>query len=564
MARRTLHPGTRADVNVRVVKALAQYVEDQHGAPTLEDVAHKAGLTADDLLHGKGWIPLEQFEAVLEGAFDLVGGDEEKFQQACSYGLAQAYGPARFLLWATSPKMVLKQAARTFRFMSSFSHMEVVDEGHDWVRFRYTSSREESRLMCVSRLANAVTLPTLWGLPPAQITEYSCVGQGDASCEVRIQLTEHRHLLPSLIGAATGTACSAAMFLVGMGELVSLMSLPLLGGAVGTVWELRRLHLANLEFRDHSREALNELVSEETEARKELVALHQRQSVWTQMMEDQVDDRTSTLQNVLSKVHKLQEERVLTLQGYSHDLRNPLTVLKSMSSFLRDLYESEHGAAGPVWRGALNDHDQAVIQMERLLVELMDVATSDEGLVKLVPQRLEVTPLTERLGRRLRALVFGRDIRVSIFASREAPDEIETDLMLFNRIIDNLLINAAKYTRRGSIVVEISGTPDFLVIKVSDTGKGISSQDIARIFSPEGPPRDEHGEDSYGLGLNIVVKLLGQIGGKLEVMSRPGMGTTFWVYFPMRIEPLQTVAETGHAAASINGGQVVFIRAADD
>ena len=363
-----------------------------------------------------------------------------------------------------------------------------------------------------------------------------------------------------------GAALSAGLFFSGMGEFSSLVALPLLGGAAGTIWELRRLYLANLEFRHRSKDALEDLASAETEARQELVALHRRQSEWTKIMEDQVDERTGALQNVLSKLRKLQEERVLTLRGYSHDLRNPLTVLKSMTSFLRELYQEEHGPAGPEWRGALNDHQLAVAQMERLLVELMDVATSDAGLLKLVPQRLEVAPLPDRLDRRLRALVFGSDIRVSVFGTREAPDVIETDLMLFNRIVDNLLTNAAKYTQRGSIVVEISGKPGFLVVKVSDTGQGIATEEIARIFDTSKPSKTETTPDSYGLGLSIVVKLLGQIGGQLEVMSRPGMGTTFWVNFPVKVE-LATVAEQRANHAGQGGGtlgRVVFIRSVDD
>jgi len=370
-----------------------QFVQEKHGDDKLEAVASAAGFTGADLLTGKGWVSLEQFEAVLEGIYDLEGRDEEAFRQACAHGLANSYGPVRFVLWATSPKLVLKQAAKTAHFMSAISKWEVLEEGRDWLLFRYTSTRSESRLSCVTRLANAITLPTLWGLPPAQVTEHSCMGHGDESCEFHVQLTEHRHLLPSLVGAAAGAAVSAALFFFNMGEVASLVTLPLLGGAAGTIWELRRLYLANLEFRHRSREALEDLAGAETEARKELVALHRRQSEWTKIMEGQVDERTDTLQNVLSKLRKLQEERVLTLRGYSHDLRNPLTVLKSMTGFLRELYQDEHGPPGPEWRGALNDNETAVIQMERLLVELMEVATSDAGLLKLVPQRLDVAPL---------------------------------------------------------------------------------------------------------------------------------------------------------------------------
>ena len=120
-------------------------------------------------------------------------------------------------------------------------------------------------------------------------------------------------------------------------------------------------------------------------------------------------------------------------------------------------------------------------------------------------------------------------------ASRETPPRIETDLLLFDRVIDNLLTNAAKYTERGSIVIELDGKPGFLTVKVSDTGRGIEEDDVRKIFEPGGSVKETRAKYSHGVGLSVVVRLLAQIGGKLEVMSLPGMGTTFWAHFPVEI-----------------------------
>ena len=93
----------------------------------------------------------------------------------------------------------------------------------------------------------------------------------------------------------------------------------------------------------------------------------------------------------------------------------------------------------------------------------------------------------------------------------------------------------------GRYVVELDGTPGYLVIKVSDTGCGIASEDLERIFDPGGSnPKSRRG-DSFGVGLSVVVQLLDQIGGRLEVMSRPAAGTTFWVNLPIVAERRSTV-----------------------
>jgi signal transduction histidine kinase len=175
--------------------------------------------------------------------------------------------------------------------------------------------------------------------------------------------------------------------------------------------------------------------------------------------------------------------------------------------------------------------------MDSLLSGLIRSASSDPQLIEVNPEPVEVQPLVERLRRRLRALVHGRDIRVSVFRTREAPDAIECDQLILDRVLDNLLTNAAKYTETGSIVVEVGGTPGFLTVKVSDTGRGIDEDKIQSIFRPAATPPADRAPRSFGVGLSVVVQLLDQIGGRIEVMSRAGRGTTFWAHFPEELTP---------------------------
>src|SRR5690606_479521 len=133
-----------------------------------------------------------------------------------------------------------------------------------------------------------------------------------------------------------------------------------------------------------------------------------------------------------------------------------------------------------------------------------------------------------------RALVHGKPIRSSVFRVREAPDEVVVDAMVLDRIIDNLLSNAAKYTQNGSIVVEVAGTPGFLTLKISDTGRGMEPDSLERAFVSGASEPAQRQSGSYGIGLSVVIDLLGRIGGRLEVMSKPNTGTTFWVHVPVR------------------------------
>jgi signal transduction histidine kinase len=216
------------------------------------------------------------------------------------------------------------------------------------------------------------------------------------------------------------------------------------------------------------------------------------------------------------------------LRGFSHDLMNPLAVLRATVERLRTGLD---GTASER-EESLIDVENSVNHMIRMLEELMKVATTTREIIPLVPTPVDVRSLIEKLRRRLRALVRGRDLRINVTRTREAPDSIETDPLLLDRIVDNLLTNAVKYTEQGGISIEVDGGPTTLTLKVSDTGRGIPAEALPRSFEPGGSEPHLRAADSHGVGLSVVVQLLGRVGGRLEVMSTPGHGTTFWIHLP--------------------------------
>lgn len=517
-----------SELNARLLQPIARWLGERKGEQALHAAASAAELTPAELDGTSHWIAVERFEAFLLVARSFVD-DDESFQRACTHRLAEGYGAIRFVLWAVSPAAVYQQAIKTFRMVSTFGSAEIVEIGRTKLHTRYRSPRAESRLLCLLRGAQFAALPQLWGLPPAYLREDACIARGDEFCGYHLRWYDKKSWLPSALGLIVGGASFFGIAASGHGSSIGALALPALGAALGYIYETRRTGSANLAVREEVNEALRQLAREETEARREILALHQRQRDWTRLLEEDAAERSATLGKVAERLQRMQEIRDTRILGFSHDLRNPLTVMQAGTEYLRD-YADHIGEEG----GAiLTDFEHSITQMRRLLEDLMKMATQQSSLAQLAPQRLDVPPLTDRLRRRLRALAQGKDIRSSVFKTREAPESIECDLLLFDRVLDNLLTNAAKYTERGSIVVELDGTPEFLTIKISDTGRGIPSEQLERAFTPQGSDRSARANDSYGVGLSVVVQLLGQIGGKLEVMSKPGAGTTFWVHFPI-------------------------------
>ncbi len=549
-----------ADYSLRILWSLARWVEDTHGRDALEKIASKAKVSASEFDGSTRWVSHEQLETILSAAHDLAGNDET-FRNALGYRFEESYGALRYMAWALSPQKICETAASLSKLVTTVGSFEVLESKPTGFRVRYRTTRPESRLVCESRKVAWSRGPTMWGLPPAQLDETSCVASGADYCEYHLKWLSPSRGLPVVLAVVGGGAASIVVGVL-TGWSLTLALVPVLAGVVAQLIEQRRASTANLNYAIELNSVLRSLGEEEAANRAEIFALHQRQREWIALMEQQVTERTRTLEKIVSGIDDIQQSRVSTLRGFSHDLRNPLFVVRGNAQFLLDKFTT--GEEGE----ALRDMDQAAGQIEAMLARLMEVATQDTGFVKLSPKPIAVPPLADTFRRRLKALVHGRDIKVSVFCTREAPEEIVVDPVVFDRVVDNVLTNAAKYTQRGSIVLELSGAPrsgnapGCLTLKLSDTGQGIAPERVEKIFRPR-PADEPSSTQSYGIGLSSVVRLLAQIGGRIDVMSKLGVGTTFWAHFPVEPAAKQTKPPKGEDNLESMIMRVVTIRKAE-
>lgn len=525
--------GTRAprfgvnepDMNLRVVWGLAQWVRDRRGVEVLNDVCKSADIAPQSLDGKSHWVSHDRFEAFLSGCRQLMSSDDA-FEEACTHRLPEAYGPFRFALWAVSPRLMYVQAAKNMHMVSGISTVEVAEQQDNYLRARYDTTRHESPLMSLSREAQTRAIPTLWGLPKAELRVLTREEGG--RCEYEVRWPVKPGWVPTFFGASFGVGLSMLIYFGLLSSTpVALLLLPLLGAASGHIFDLHRTNRLNRDYGSSQSEALQELANEAVEAAREVFELSQRQQAWTQLMEEQVADRTEALQGVVDRIGKQQVDQHDQLRGVSHDLRSPLQVIASTVELLRstDADTELHDVAMEALEASSAD-------MQAYLEQLLNTATTDTRFVVGAPEQVDTEHLTDVLRRRLRAFVRDPAVRTSVFGTREAPAALLVNRLVLDRVLDNLLTNAAKYTLRGSIVVDVGGTPGFLTIKVSDTGRGIEEAKLKAIFSPQGSDEDSRAPKSYGLGLSIVLRLMHEIGGHLEVMSRPDEGTTFWAHFP--------------------------------
>ena len=244
------------------------------------------------------------------------------------------------------------------------------------------------------------------------------------------------------------------------------------------------------------------------------------------------------------------------LAAASHDLRQPLHALSLYSAALK--LRAADGATGEI-----AEHiNKALGSFSTLVDSLLDISKLDAGAVRPEPQRMSVKVLIERIEADYRPVAREKGLEF-----RVAPVDVEvrSDPVLLGRVVRNLVDNAFKYTRAGSVTLSAELDETTVRIAVRDTGPGIPEAERERIFEEfyqvGNPERDR--AEGLGLGLAIVRRLARLLGLRLKLKSEPGRGSTFSVRLArlpaekeVAMEPAAAVATE---AAALEGAHVLVI-----
>jgi two-component system, OmpR family, sensor histidine kinase KdpD len=219
------------------------------------------------------------------------------------------------------------------------------------------------------------------------------------------------------------------------------------------------------------------------------------------------------------------------LAALSHDLRTPLTVLVGLAESLC-LTKPELSTAQRETAEAITEEAH---RMSALVSNLLDMARIESGGVKL---NLEWQPLEEVVGT---ALESTRSIlkqhHVDIRLPRDLP-LVRIDALLIERVLVNLLENAAKYTPAGStVIVSAEALADQLSISVSDNGPGLPPGREEAVFEKFARGHRESATPGVGLGLAICRAIIDSHGGKIRGFNRPGGGATVNFTLPLGSPP---------------------------
>src|SRR5881296_3932042 len=215
----------------------------------------------------------------------------------------------------------------------------------------------------------------------------------------------------------------------------------------------------------------------------------------------------------------------------SHELRNPLGAIQLAAQIIR-LGRASQTAI----QKATEIVDRQVKHVARLLDDLLDVSRITRGRIGLRKSSVHMATSVAHAVQTSRALIEaqGHSLMVSL---PEEPIWLEADATRLEQILTNLLDNAAKYTPpKGHIAVMASREENDVLLRVRDTGLGISPEMLPRVFDlfAQADPSLAHSQGGLGIGLTLVLKLVELHGGTVTVHSEGlGRGTEVVVRLPL-------------------------------
>lgn len=248
-------------------------------------------------------------------------------------------------------------------------------------------------------------------------------------------------------------------------------------------------------------------------------------------LETRVAERTAELAAAMKRAEESDRIKSAFLASMSHELRTPLNSIIGFTGILLQ------GLAGP-----MNDEQNKQLSMVQksarhllaLINDVLDISKIEAGQLQLSIARFNLRPSLEKIMMMLAPMAAEKGIELRCQIAEDVG-EVLSDQRRIEQIVLNLLNNALKFTEKGCVSLNCRVENGFCLIEVSDTGIGMQADKLREIFLPfhqldSGLARKHEGT---GLGLSICKKLLEMMGGTIDVTSQPGVGSSFFVSFPV-------------------------------
>ncbi len=241
-------------------------------------------------------------------------------------------------------------------------------------------------------------------------------------------------------------------------------------------------------------------------------------------VQDELGELATTFNEMLDRLQRLFQSQQRFIADVSHELRTPLAAIRGNLEVLQ-----RGAAADPeLLNESLSDVSLEVARLSRMVADLLVLARAEAG-VHVEHRPVELDQLLLEVYREARHLSRGVEVRLG----QEDQARVRGDADRLKQLLLDLVDNSLKYTAAGGTVTLSLGRQDsWACLAVSDTGVGISAEDLPHIFDRFYRGKDTHRRGGMGLGLSIAQWIVQEHGGQISVTSGPA-GSTFTVRLPL-------------------------------
>lgn len=264
-----------------------------------------------------------------------------------------------------------------------------------------------------------------------------------------------------------------------------------------------------------------------------------------------VKRKNETLNKLSQDLQQANMHKDRFLATVSHEMRTPLNAIMGYLELLRTTDDMPTIATSYV-QGAQN----SAAHLLTVINDLLDYSQIRQGKLVFTPQTVDLRQVLKETHQTLAPKAAGQDLDYVLDIDPNLPQWIRIDPHRFTQIFLNLLGNALKFTVSGGITTRVNfqlSNPQLnegqLILQIQDTGIGIPSESIERIFEPfvqletQNDLASDNSLRGNGLGLAITQSLIKNLGGMITIQSQMGVGSTFEVHLPIQITQAPTVSK---------------------